>query len=121
MARMKKTEVVEALRAIPNFDFDEHLNYNALCKLLKDAATVPADPGSEEVEAPTQITIVNRLKKRNTFLADAVRDQRDDEFLNREISQRKYKGKLLRTTRTKEYVVSADGYWVTTFIIDLKD
>ncbi len=119
MARMKKTEVLEALRAIPNLEFDENAKYNDLYRLLK-AQTITVDVVVAD-RVLTQITIVNRLKKRNTFLADAVRDERDDEFLNREISQRKYKGKLLRTTRTKEYVVSADGYWETTFIIDLKE
>ncbi len=90
-------------------------------KDIQDNYVNPEASGSEAVEVPTQIKITNRLKKRNTFLADAVRDERDDEFLNREISQRKYKGKLLRTTRIKEYVVSADGFWVTNFIIDLKE
>ncbi len=118
MARMKKTEVIEALTKL-GVEFDAEGKYNELCRLLK-AHTGPEGPKPPALESK-QITIVNRLMKRNTFLADAVRDQRDDEFLNREIGQRKYKGKLLRTTRIKEYVVSADGYWVTTFIIDLKE
>ncbi len=120
MARMKKTEVIEALRAIPDLDFDETANYNVLCKLLKRLAPDPVDPKPSTAD-PKQIKMVNRIKKRPTFLADAVRDQRDDEFLNREISKRIYKGKLLRVTRIKEYVVSDDGYWVTEFIIDLKE
>ncbi len=120
MARMKKEEVIEALRAIPNFNFDENAKYNELCKMLKNIAPEPVDP-SPATANPTQLTIVNRLKKRPTFLADAVRDQRDDEFLNRELSKREHKGKILRTTRIKEYEVSADGYWETKFIIDLKD
>ncbi len=119
MARMKKAEVIEALRAIPDFNFDENAKYNELCKMLKNIAPDPVDPTPPTAE-PKQIVITNRLKKRPTFLADSVRDQRDDEFLNREISKREHKGKLLRTTRIKEYEVSDDGYWVTKFIIDLK-
>ena len=128
MARMKKTEVIEALRAIPDLEFDENANYNDLCRLLKEKTKyddkIPAIgsiPDTGPAVTLGQIIIFNRLKKRPTFLADAVRDQRDDEFLNRELSKREHKGKILRTTRIKEYEVSADGFWVTKFIIDLKE
>ncbi len=118
MARMKKVEVIEALMKL-GVDFDAKGKYNDLCRILK-AHTGPEGPTPPTAE-PKQITITNRLKKRPTFLADSVRDQRDDEFLNREISKREHKGKLLRTTRIKEYEVSDDGFWVTKFIIDLKE
>lgn len=109
-------------------EFDEGIFSGEILSIETDGtANIVFDDGDEGfadiddlMKAGKRITIANRLKKRNTFLADAVRDQRDDEFLNREISKREYKGKLLRVTRIKEYVVSADGYWVTNFIIDLK-
>lgn len=85
----------------------------------KESFSIPDDvPDSQD--KPRGIRITNRIKRRPTFLGDAVRDERDQEFLNKEIGKREYKGKLLRVTRIKEYVVSADGYWVTEFIIDLK-
>ncbi len=118
MARMKKTEVIEALTKL-GIEFDTNGKYNDLCKLLK-AQTITAEIVVAD-RATTQIKITNRLKKRNTFLADAVRDERDREFLNKEISQRKYKGKLKDVHTIKHYEVSADGYWVTEFIIDLKE
>ena len=118
MARMKKAEVIEELTKL-GFEFDASGKYNDLCKLLK-VYSGPDRPTGPAAKA-NQITIVNRLKKRPTFLSDAVRDQRDDEFLNRELSKREHKGKILRTTRIKEYEVSDDGYWVTKFIIDLKE
>ena len=120
MARMKKTEVIEELTK-RGIKFDANGKYNDLSKLLKAAFFRAGSDGTTGPTAePKQIKIVNRLKKRPTFLADAVRDQRDDEFLNRELSKREHKGKILRTTRIKEYEVSDDGFWETTFIIDLK-
>ena len=125
MARMKKAEVIERLTVL-GVAFKPGDPYNSLCDLLKRHSdpnedgdrTDPAIPNCSV--KPKQIKITNRLKKRNTFLADAVRDERDAEFLNREIGKRIHKGKLLRVTRIKEYVVSADGFWETEFIIDLK-
>lgn len=120
MARMKKAEVIAELKALGvEFDTDD---YNELCSLRKKAieGSLPKESTPPTAE-PKQITIVNRIRKRPTFLADSVRNERDAEFLNKEIGQRKHKGKLLRVTTVKEYVLSADGHWETTFIIDLKE
>lgn len=100
---------------ITSFDDAEHANI-----LFGDGEEALARI-DELKRASEIIKITNRLKKRNTFLADSVRDQRDAEFLNAEISQRKYKGRLLTVTTVKHYVVSADGFWVTEFVIELKD
>lgn len=117
MARMTKEKVIEALRAIPDFNFDENAKYSELCKMLE------AQSGPEDSPPPTakQIKITNRIKKRPTFMGDAVRNQHDTEFLNIELRKREHKGKIKRVTTIKEYDVSADGYLVTEFIIDLKD
>ncbi len=120
MARMKKAEVIAELTSL-GVAFKASEKYNDLCNLLKRHRDSNDDGDRTNTATPTQLKITNRLKKRPTFLADAVRDQRDDEFLNRELSKREHKGKILRTTRIKEYEVSDDGYWVTSFIIDLKD
>lgn len=126
MARKKKAEVIEALKAAC-VEFDENGKYNDLCKLLK-AITAPEQPTErqtatevkETAEAhPTTVKITNRIKKLNTFLADAVREERDKTFLNAEISKRKYKGKL-KTITTIKHCEVIDGDWVTKFIIELK-
>lgn len=118
MARMKKTEVIAELTKL-GVEFDVDGKYNVLCKLLKAQTTTAEVVVADRVL--TQITITNRIRKRPTFLSDSVRNERDAEFLNKEIGQRKHKGKLLRVTTIKEYVLSADGYWETKFIIDLKE
>lgn len=66
------------------------------------------------------ICIVNTIPKRNIFLADAVRMERDLAFLNAEIGQRKYKGKIKSITTIKHCEV-IDGNWVTEFDIELKE
>lgn len=83
--------------------------------------TADLQDGPTGAGTPNQFEIINRLKKRPVFMADAVRDERDKEFLNKEIGQRQYKGRLLRVTTVKEYEVSADGFWVTKFTIELKE
>lgn len=75
----------------------------------------------ENSEPPIFVHIENRLKKRNTFLADSVRNDRDTAFLNAEIGQRKYKGKIVSITTKKYCEVSSEGDWVTTFDIELKE
>ena len=120
MARKTREVVIDELNAlgvpvIPDAKYDD------LCRLLKQYSDPNEEGNQPSPTGPEPLKIVNRLKKRNTFLADAVRDERDAEFLNKEIGQRKYKGQLLRVTRIKEYVVSDDGYWETKFIIDLKE
>lgn len=74
-----------------------------------------------EDETPNQIRITNRMKKRSNFMGDAVRNERDTAFLNKEISKREYKGKIETVTTIKHYGVSDDGFVVTDFIIDLKE
>ncbi len=126
MARMKKAEVIERLTVL-GVAFKPGDPYNSLCDLLKRHSdpnedgdrTDPAIPNGSV--KPKQIKMVNRIKKRNTFLADAVRDERDAAFINDELRKREYKGRVVRKTTIKEYVVSADGFWKTSFIIDLKE
>jgi hypothetical protein len=67
------------------------------------------------------VHIENRIRKRNIFLADSVRNERDVAFLNKEIGQRKYKGKIVSITTIKYCEVSAEGEWVTSFDIELKE
>ena len=120
MARLKKEVVIAKLIEL-GVSVEPNAKYNDLCKLLK-AKTVPDNEQTkpEEEEQPKQIRIVNKIRKHNTFVGDAVRNDRDTTFLNHEIRQIKYKGKIKRITTIKECDVSDDGYWVTEFIIDLK-
>lgn len=135
MARKTKEVVIEELVAL-GVSVEPDAKYNDLCKSLKEAiAGNLAEEQSDEIlppgpvpqdeptgaGTPNQIEITNRLKKRPVFMADAVRDERDKEFLNKEIGQRQYKGRLLRVTTVKEYEVSDDGFWITKFTIELKD
>ncbi len=80
----------------------------------------------EEAGLSNVVHIENRRKKRNTFLADSVRDQSDRDFINTELGvtrgsglKRKYKGKIKKVTTIKHYEL-IDGDFVTEFIIDLK-
>lgn len=81
-------------------------------------AAIPV-PMPEPIAEPVQVRISNRRQKRNTFFADAVRDESDRDFLNAEIGLRKYKGKL-KTVTTIKHIEPIDGEWITEFIIDLK-
>ena len=67
-----------------------------------------------------KICITNKIRKRNTFMGDAVRIDRDTLFLNAEIGQRKYKDRIKTITTIKHCEVNKDDFWVTEFIIDLK-
>ena len=139
MARMKKAEVIEELNA-RNIAFDEKAKYNDLCKLLKELqseAPQPEDPQQKEkpailteraekrgdidvVRDDLQIKLVNKIARRNTFLADQVRNDRDAVVLNAEIGKREHKGKIKTITTIKQMEVNAEGFYVTTFVIDLK-
>jgi len=113
---MKKADVILALTE-QCVDIPEGMGYNDLCKLLK--AHMDGDTPTDA--APTRtIKLTNKIPKRNMFLADAVRNERDTEVLNQELRKREHKGKVLRTTTVKEYEV-IDGHWVTNFVIELKE
>jgi len=132
MANISKNAVkMELNRLGVKFDTD---NYQELCSLLKDSSLKPESRDSfkddldtalateDEAESiPVVVRIENRIRKRNVFLADSVRNDNDERFLNAEISQRKYKGKIFAITTTKYCVVSDEGEWVTTFDIEMKD
>lgn len=120
MARMTKVLVIEALTKA-SVEFDEKGKYNDLCKLLKAQETTETpEPKTEDVALTSPVRIENRRKKRNTFLADAVRDENDKTFLNVELRKRIYKGKIKTVTTIKHYDL-IDGDVVTEFIIDLKE
>ena len=112
MARMKKNEVIDALNA-KGVEIPDGMGYNDLCKLLKGS-------GDEPVIKPRQIKLTNKIPKRRMFLADSIRNERDTEFLNRELRKREHKGKVTKVVTTKHYDV-IDGNWLTEFIIDLKE
>ncbi len=123
MARLTKIKVFERLTEL-EVDFGEETNYNVLCRMLKEA-TIDL---SEEEPEPKIIKLESRIAKRNTFLADAVRDKRDADVLNNEIGsiiaggvKRKYKGKIAKVTTIKHWGVTDKGDFLTEFIIELKD
>ena len=92
-------------------------NYRELCDML-DAANVEDE---QPEDSPVVVHIENRIKKRNVFMADSVRNDSDERCLNDEISKRKYKGKIFAITIKKYCDKSDEGEWVTTFDIELKD
>lgn len=127
MANISKKEV---LKRLSDLGIETGCtDYGVLCKMLKDAAeqhrtvvdTEESSPESvaEEV-TPLNIHLESRIPKRNTFLADAVRTDRDALVLNTEIRKRIYKGKIAKITTVK-YIEPVDGDWLTTFDIELKD
>ncbi len=63
MARMKKDEVIAALKAIKGLEFDENGKYNELCKLLKANGT-KAEKAVTVVSGKNSITIPEALYKR---------------------------------------------------------
>lgn len=116
MPRMSRVKVIAALRAIPGVEFDANAEYKDLVLLLQEK-TLEVEP--EPVE-PKKIEMTAKWPKRNTFLPDPVRDDRDTEFLNKELRKREHKGKVVRVTRIKEYEV-IDGFWITRFIIEVRE
>jgi len=78
--------------------------------------------GADKVlEKPRQIKLFNKMPKRNTFLPNAYRDERDAIVLNAEIGKRQHKGKIKTITTIKHMDIDKQGFWVTEFIIDLKE
>lgn len=73
------------------------------------------------VRSGNEIKIVSKIRRRNTFMSDKHRDERDTERFNVEISKREHKGKIKTVTRIKQMEVDADGFWVTECIIELKE
>ena len=115
MARMTKVKVIASLKSMV-VEFDEESPYKDLVALLQEKTL---DVESEPAENK-RIEFSNKLPKRNTFMSDAIRDERDSEKLNAELRKREYKGKVVRTHRIKEYEV-IDGFWVTNFIIEIRE
>ncbi len=107
-----------------------------LVDLLEATAPTPVDPAlkapitiereekrgaTEPVKKGNTINLVSKIPKRNTFLSDSVRDERDAEVLRAEAGKREHKGKLKTITTVKHMEVSIDGFWVTEFAIELKE
>ena len=88
-------------------------------KAVKKKAPKPELPPEQPVEKPNVVKLENRIRKHITFLADAVRDERDREVLNTEIRKRVYKGRIKKVTTIKHYEI-VEGHWLTTFEIEVK-
>jgi len=71
-------------------------------------------------EPTSRIELVSKVQKRNTFMPDAHRDERDLAILRAEIGNRRYKGKIKTITTVKQMDVDKDGFWITEFTIELK-
>lgn len=69
---------------------------------------------------PTVIRLESRRKKRNIFLSDNYRNELDAAILNKEIGKREHKGKIKTITTIKHVDVTAEGDWLTEFIIEMK-
>jgi hypothetical protein len=135
MANISKKEVIRRLGDF-NVIIDGITDYKVLCGMLREVTTrvpveettpepVVQEPSPEpepivEESMPTIIHLESRIPKRNTFLADAVRDDRDAVVLNTELRNRIHKGKVVKIVTTKYAEVTADGDWLTEFDIELK-
>lgn len=92
--------------------------------IIPERPTILGDRAEKRGDVPmerskNQIKLVSKIPKRNTFMADKHRDERDSEVLNKAVGGREYRGKIKTITRVKHMQVSKDGFWVTDFIIDL--
>ena len=122
---MKKEQVVRILTEA-GIVFNENDNYGKLLALVRSLPGAPIvedepEEKTEEVKKPVQIKFVSKIPKRNQFLADKHRDERDAEVLRAEASKRDYRGKLKTITTIKHMNVNAEGNFVTEFILDLKE
>ena len=75
----------------------------------------------DKITNPKQIRLENRIPKRNVFLADSFRNERDAKVLNKEIGKREHKGKIKCITTIKHMEVTESGDWLTEFIIEMKN
>lgn len=69
---------------------------------------------------PKEVKVVSKIKLRNTFLTDAVRDVKADIELNKVIDKREYRGRIETITRKKYMRPDSDGYLVTEFTVTTK-
>lgn len=119
---LKKIDVIAELKKRGAVFNQDTISWNELRALYK--ATTPPCPRAtppEEPAAPTGFRLESKIRKRNTFLGDAVRDERDKEVLHAEIGKRQYKGKIKTVTTIKHMDVTEDGFWLTEFVVDLKE
>ena len=89
-------------------------------RVIKDEVI---DIKDEVITQPRQIRFENRIPKKNIFLADHYRDEKDEQVFNnqiRNIGQQNYKKNVLCVTTIKHMVVDKQGDWVTEFIIEMK-
>ncbi len=112
---MFPTELVERAKKI-GFTLEQIATYTDPEKLKMACDNI------KPLEQPvTQIKLTSKIPKRNTFLPDAYRDERDAEVLRGEIGKREHKGKIKTIITIKQMDVSSDGFWITEFTIDLKE
>ena len=111
-----------------NFDDGEEgtYEYNELVEYQPSEAAITQIRKRKRGVIPVErkgntINLVSKIPKRNTFLSDSVRDERDAEVLRAEAGKREHKGKLKTITTVKHMEVSEDGFWVTEFAIELKE
>lgn len=143
---MKKPELIEALRA-KGAEFDENENYGRLLHLLKtlqketpvivtpfnpepEPETSPEKfdgfdvkyPDSEEEVKKEPIKFVSKIVKRDHgHVSDSFRDDIDSDALRVEVRKLGYKPKIKTITRIKHMDLTAEGEYVTEFILDLKE
>lgn len=91
-------------------------------KAIKTEATPTVGPeGKVSMAKPLEVKLVNKIQKRNIYFPDSYRDERDLKVLHAEIGKRQHKGKIKTITTIKHMEVDSDGFWVTEFIIELKE
>ena len=124
MARMKKEDVIKSLKEL-GVSFDIKGKYNDLCKLLKEAVKSKPNENLGNIPVlpakPKQIKFINKIRKRNAYLADSSRNEKDAEALRMEVRKLGHKPNIKAITTVKNYEVDDDGNYVTEFTIDLKE
>jgi len=132
MARMKKAEVIEALKLIPELQFDENGNYNDLCKLLKEQTAPPADetvepekkskkhPGIYPENMPAKVKFESKTEAKYASINRSQQDQMNIDAKLREIN-RAYGATEPISISRQENNKAVSGVFVTNITIVLKE
>lgn len=77
---------------------------------------------TKEPEPQKQIKFLSKINKRDHgHISDAYRDDLDDNVLRLEMNKLGYRPKIKTITRIKHIDLTAEGEYVTEFILDMKE
>ena len=119
MARMKKDEVIAALKEL-GAKFDPKAAYNDLCKMLKGLKPKSEKETSDKSDEVKVIKVKNVMRKRNSYVNPSYRLERDEAELAKITSRRDLKGKIEKVVVVRHMEANKDGDLVTEMEVHLK-